>query len=304
MNYSKKQNFGVSVSHGYQSDLTREDWLAWRIGGIGGSDAGIALGCNPYKSALDLYVEKKRGLSDFTGNAATYWGNVLEDQVIEETSRLNPKLCGVLTDLPLMSHPDRPWQLATTDKGILEGARGIGGIEAKTALSLWGGKSWQGNKIPPHYRAQCLHYMAVTGANFWILGALTEGPRFYSFVIERDEDEINHLNEKERLLWEAIQNDDLDYLIDGSRKCADALLKLYPQAEEADPVIITDANAVAAVREYIARRGLEKAAKEDKIESENQLKRILGATECAIIDGCRVQWKQTKTGRRFTVKEG
>ena len=65
-------------------ELPREDWLAVRKQGIGSSDAGAAVGLNPYKSQLELWLEK-------TGRDATlpkidpqdeespaYWGNVLE----------------------------------------------------------------------------------------------------------------------------------------------------------------------------------------------------------------------------------
>ena len=33
---------------------THEKWLANRVNGIGGSDAGAVIGFNPYKSNIDL----------------------------------------------------------------------------------------------------------------------------------------------------------------------------------------------------------------------------------------------------------
>ena len=39
-------------------DLKREDWLNVRKSGIGSSDAGAAVGLNPYKSQLELWMEK------------------------------------------------------------------------------------------------------------------------------------------------------------------------------------------------------------------------------------------------------
>ena len=38
--------------------MTREEWLAARKQGIGGSDAGAILSMNPYKSAFDVYADK------------------------------------------------------------------------------------------------------------------------------------------------------------------------------------------------------------------------------------------------------
>ena len=40
------------------SDLTREQWLALRKKGIGGSDAAAVCGMNRYKGPLDIYLDK------------------------------------------------------------------------------------------------------------------------------------------------------------------------------------------------------------------------------------------------------
>ena len=39
-------------------ELNREQWLQVRQQGIGSSDAAAAVGLNPYKSALELWLEK------------------------------------------------------------------------------------------------------------------------------------------------------------------------------------------------------------------------------------------------------
>ena len=65
-------------------ELPREDWLAVRKQGIGSSDAGAAVGLNPYKSQLELWLEKT-GRDTMLPKAdphdeesPMYWGNVLE----------------------------------------------------------------------------------------------------------------------------------------------------------------------------------------------------------------------------------
>lgn len=39
-------------------ELPREEWLAVRKQGIGSSDSATAVGLNPYKSQLELWLEK------------------------------------------------------------------------------------------------------------------------------------------------------------------------------------------------------------------------------------------------------
>ena len=39
-------------------DISREEWLKLRKNGIGGSDVGAVCGLNPYRSAMDVFIDK------------------------------------------------------------------------------------------------------------------------------------------------------------------------------------------------------------------------------------------------------
>lgn len=41
------------------ADLSREEWLAYRRQGLGGSDAAAVLGISPFRTAVDLYYDKR-----------------------------------------------------------------------------------------------------------------------------------------------------------------------------------------------------------------------------------------------------
>ena len=49
---------------------------------IGGSDVAAIAGLSPYRTALDVYAEKKGLAAPFEGNEFTYWGKELEDVVL------------------------------------------------------------------------------------------------------------------------------------------------------------------------------------------------------------------------------
>ena len=91
-----KEEFETSVTAntentkvlGYDNE---DDWHELRAKRIGGSDVGAILGVNPYKSIVDVYVDKTEG-SDFKGNNATYWGHVLEGTVLKEFSNRHKEL--------------------------------------------------------------------------------------------------------------------------------------------------------------------------------------------------------------------
>ena len=40
------------------ANMTREEWVQLRSRGIGGSDASVIMGKNPYRSILQLWEEK------------------------------------------------------------------------------------------------------------------------------------------------------------------------------------------------------------------------------------------------------
>ena len=73
--------------------LPREDWLAVRKQGIGSSDAAAAVGLNPYKSQLELWLEKTGRdtslpkLDPQDEESPAYWGNILEPIVASHYTR-------------------------------------------------------------------------------------------------------------------------------------------------------------------------------------------------------------------------
>ena len=87
--------------HGYQSSMSREAWLELRRKGIGGSDAGVALGCHPFKSPLDLYLEKKKSKSKEVKGVAVQVGNELEDYVLSKAPIFYPKRCRQVEELQI-----------------------------------------------------------------------------------------------------------------------------------------------------------------------------------------------------------
>ena len=74
-------------------DLSRAQWLDVRKGGIGSSDAAAAVGLHPYKSPLQLWMEKtgrEHLLPQVDPDDATspmYWGTLLEPIVAAHYTR-------------------------------------------------------------------------------------------------------------------------------------------------------------------------------------------------------------------------
>lgn len=111
-----------------RADAPREEWLAVRNTGIGGSDAGVILGLNKWKSPITLWAEKtgRAEPEDLSGNEAVYWGTKQEPLVAErfyEETGKKVKRRGTLRSRPY------PWMLANVDRWVV-GEKA--GLEIKT----------------------------------------------------------------------------------------------------------------------------------------------------------------------------
>lgn len=79
---------GIMNKLALPEDMTREQWLNLRRRGIGGSDASVVLGVNPYRSVLELWLDKTKQLEPEESTIeAAYWGQVLEPVVRDEFTK-------------------------------------------------------------------------------------------------------------------------------------------------------------------------------------------------------------------------
>lgn len=276
------------------ADATREEWLKVRSQGIGGSDCGTVLGLNPYKSAYSLAAEKIGLLepADLANNAKVWFGTQLEAVVAARFEYETGKKVhrrGTLRD------PEHPYMLANIDRWVVgENA----GLEIKTAdyhmRDAWGDPDDpKDSRVPDAYYCQCMHYMAVTGADYWYISALIGGNDFRLKRIERNEDDIAYIREKEEDFWDLVQAKKLPPL-DASNSTASTLLKLhnYSNGEAID----LGPDALTAIQNYQACKRREKELKEGEQEAKNLLMSILGDNEVGTVtDGegkvHKVTWK-------------
>lgn len=132
-------------------------WIEERRRGLGGSDIAAILGLSPWKSAFQVYQEKRGEVESFKGNDLTDWGKRMEPTIRQWYSDTT----GHPVRVPdkILYHSKHPFMLASLD-GFTDEPRGV---EIKTARS---GKEWGepgSSEIPDDYMLQVQHYMAVTG---------------------------------------------------------------------------------------------------------------------------------------------
>lgn len=139
-------------------------WYEARKGRLTGSNIGAALGVNPWKTPDDLIRQMVREYhgaeSDFTGNAATEYGQLHEPLAVMDymaKTGLHPEECGFFV------HPDREWLGASPDALINDD----GLLEVKCPFGLRNKKGadlvFKTAAEQPHYYAQMQVEMRCAG---------------------------------------------------------------------------------------------------------------------------------------------
>jgi len=94
-------------------NLSREEWLAYRKLGIGGSDAPVVCGVSKYKSPLELWSEKTGQHPPKEAGEPAYWGTLLESLIRDEfTLRTGIK---VITVNQILQSKEYPFMIANLD---------------------------------------------------------------------------------------------------------------------------------------------------------------------------------------------
>ena len=277
-------------------DLSRDDWLAVRKRGIGSSDAAAAVGLNPYKSQLELWLEKTgrdSGLPKSDVNdeeSPTYWGNILESIVARHyTQRTGNRVRRINA---VLQHPDNKleWMLANIDREVI-GAEDVQILECKTA-GINGARLWK-EGVPVYVQLQVMHQLAVAGKQAADVAVLLGGQQLEIHRIERDDELIHWLIELEKEFWGYVQRD-TPPPADGSESAERALRCLYPLDQGRTLDFSGDVALSAAFDELKSvRANLDRQSKRET-ELKQQLQQAMGDASRAVFANGMVSWRKSK----------
>src|SRR6185369_13191468 len=157
--------------------LTTEQLAARKIGG---SDVACILGLNPFKTALELYAEKRGELepADLSENENVEAGVVLEDAIADLTARRMTRRLGREIKLRrcnlTLTHPKYDWLTIHIDRDVVGEDRGveIKNVGARAAR-FWGEQDT--DEIPDYYLPQPHTYMLVKDYPAWTVSGYFGG---------------------------------------------------------------------------------------------------------------------------------
>lgn len=278
--------------------MERADWLAIRKTGIGGSDAAAAVGLSPYKSPLELWLEKTgrdEGLAKpdpLDTTQPIYWGTLLEPMVVaaytQQTGRRVRKVHAVL------QHPEHPFMLANLDREVVGDAE-VQILECKTA-GEFGARLWK-DGVPEYVQLQVQHQLAVTGKIAADVAVLLCGQKLGVHRIQRDDELIARLVTLEARFWDYVIRDQPPPA-DGSASSDQALRALYPGSGatvdfSSDATLSAVFADLVSVRERIRQHETAAEALKQRIQE------AIGDAVEAKFETGRVTYKRSKEVKRI-----
>lgn len=173
--------------------------LAARAGGLGGSDAAAALGLSPWKTALELWHEKRTPVEPAEPSEPMRWGALLEPVIRQEYAERTGRVVRVPTDT--LVHPQHAFMRANVD-GLTDCRRLF---EAKTARTSEGWGEPGTDAIPQHYLLQVQHYLMVTALPVADVAVLIGGSEYRQYEVPADPELQDMLVDGEAQFWRHVE---------------------------------------------------------------------------------------------------
>ena len=264
---------------------SRDEWLSYRMTGIGASEAPAILGLDPYKGPLAVYAEKV-GLVEPSDEEteAMEWGILLQPIV---AVRYADKTNRVLRDhgrYSLCRDDVHPWMLASLDFEIVDP---VAVLEVKTT-NIRHTDDWK-DEPPLRFQVQVQQQLAVTGFDLGALVVLVGGQRLYSYDVPRHQGFIDSLIAVEQEFWRRVELKDPPPA-DGSDATKEFLRRAYP---------VDDGSVVPLPEEALAWDQQLAVAKEAIKEEEALVQEIQNKIKAAMGEAT---WGLMSNGVRFSLK--
>lgn len=292
----------------------RTAWLAERRTGIGGSDIAALLGLSPWKTPLQLWMDKTGRLEETVDperDERFYWGNVLEDVVARryaadrgvKVQRLNA----------MMHHPECAIALANIDRvvvvdgsvarwkdGAVKGATNV--LECKTAHAMarhsadWGEPG--SDEVPQNYWLQCVWYLGITGLASADIAVLFGGQKFATYTIAADGDLFEDLLDGADHWWRRHVVAD----VPPEPRCEDDARRLW-KSHVAGREKIVSVDVAEAVKTLASIKSQISDLEEEAQQARDRILPAFGDAEAISYMGRKLAtWKQNKAGARIDWK--
>lgn len=296
------------------------DQIALRRSGVGASEVAAILGLDSYRTALDVYLDKRGLIEPFEGNQFTHWGKRLEGVIVEEYQDRHPdyqvQTCGTYTGA-------ESWMLATPDRHVTpitpDGSKQIPplfwGLECKQrgqyARDDWGEEF--SDEVPHAVAAQCHWGMLCTGALRWDVAVLIGGNDYREYTLHATPRIADGLYNEVKRFWETYVIPGVHPPFTGAETDHRFLLRTYP-THTAEMVPLSDSTDPIyeaamllkvhrdAIKKHEAERDLHEARIKEYIADRRGIELPFGKITWTHMEPVEVKAHTRKATRRFVPK--
>jgi putative phage-type endonuclease len=307
-----------------------DEWLNFRMNGLGASEIGTLMGVNSFKSPAELYYQKI-GLipQKVEPNMPMFMGTILEQTIAnmyehydgDEQTMISNYTAGVrvrqlyepkgyiVNDLfpHMFFSPDR---LVTTKqiraRGESINLENVDSIAEIKTISNWHAKQWEGG-IPPSYYLQLQTYMMGLGVPKGALVVLKDGRDFSIHEYEADEEIISNIISISENFWERVllgrqamaEGRDYDQYApppDGSEAYREYLDQRFSNPE--DKTVASTPEVDSQILEYQRLSGEISGLEDQRRFCSNFIKTHMGDFSLLVSDMAKVTWRPNKNGTR------
>lgn len=272
-------------------NLSEQDFRLLRRSGVGGSDAAAIAGVSPYKTAYQVYCEKKGEIDGDPENEAMHCGKLIEPVLVSEYERLTGHR---VVRSVYQKSPDLPWMYANLDGLAFNGSPDpLEIVECKNvghfSAAEWGEPG--SAQIPEIYYTQVQHYLAVMNLDKAKVIALLGGNKISMYDVPRDKEFIEYLIKIEAEFWRRVEQG-IPPEIDGSEAARKVLSKKFPV--DSGSKIEADDQIAAYVRALKEIRLQGKAIAEQEELLTNRIKLFMADNSILVTPEGELTWKSYK----------
>jgi len=163
--------------------MSKQEWLRERKNYLGGTDLAAICGLSPYRTALDVYLNKTSDDITEETSPAMRWGNLLEDAVAKAYSEDTGYTIAIEPNT--IYHPEHKFLGANIDRWV-DDKKYV--LECKTA-GFTRGKEWGDlgtDQIPESYLVQVAYYAAICDVPKVDIAVLIGGQDFRIYTYTRN----------------------------------------------------------------------------------------------------------------------
>ena len=285
----------------------RTDFEQERQSGIGSSDMPAILGISPWRSPVDVYLDKIGEKPATPVSDAMRVGLKLEPVIASEYEELTDT---ILNDgETFFRHPDHDWFITHPDRFVLDGNFKFRRLLELKSIGPYMAHQWGEpgtDEVPEYYIAELQHRLEIINTMFGIeyadIAAFFRGPaetKIYTVKYDPDLGQLM-LDRAMKFWFEHVLKKDPPAM-DGSPAATELLKRKFPRSEAIE---LTATPTVQLIVDELKTMYLQEATvKKTVAKLEQGIRYAMGTADVLLLaDDESITWKQDRPGLKLDHK--